>query len=49
LCQQSSQFKDRGHATGVVHGPVIDAVAIHSAASAKMIEMRADDNVFLFE
>ena len=42
-------FDDRGDARGVVHGAVVDVVAVDGPADAEVIEMGADDDVFVLE
>ena len=45
--QDARDFQDRGDAGGVVHGAVVEGVAVDGAADAEMVEVRRHDDVFV--
>ncbi len=42
-------LNERGNAGSIVHGAVVNAVAIHRLAFSQMVEVRGDDDVFILQ
>jgi len=49
LLEQARHFDDGGDSRSVVHGAVIDAVAVHRAAHADVVQMRREDDIFVLQ
>ena len=47
--EQLSDLDDRGDAGRVVHGAVVDGIAIDRTAHAEVVQMRGDDDVLMLE
>ena len=48
-CENFGGLDHRSHAGGVIHRPVVDAVAVDRPADTEMVKMGADDDEFLLQ